>query len=429
MSSDPPPASAPVPPAPETASPVEPPQPDPTKYRIRAYAMAILLAGVFCMGVGQSVVFVVLPPLARDLGLADFQVQFVFMMSAMLWVLMTPRWGRRSDHGGRRRYILLGIGGFVISMVLFASAIRLGLTGAMSGLGLYALILGMRCIYGLIGSAQPAAAQAYIADRTSPENRAKGLAGFSAAFGLGATVGPAFAAFSVAFGPLAPLYGVAALAALAWIGVLLFLPENSPPKDRKQPPPLRYQDSRLRPFLLFGLFGGVINAIPIQMIAFYVIDVYQFANDEVFTKVSIALTFTSVAALFTQLVLVQALSLSPRILMRMGPAVLIFGHGLIALALGYPSLLFAAVLLGIGSGMIVPGFNAAASLSVTAEEQGAASGLSNSAGASGFIIAPVFGAMLYAADPRAPFIATTIAAAALTIYAWRSPGIRALLIR
>ena len=145
------------------------------------------------MGMGQTIVFAVLPPIAREIGLADFQVGAVFMLSAMFWVMMGPRWGRLSDHRGRRLFILIGIGGFAVSMALFATAIRLGLNGALSGFGLYVIILLTRSIYGIIGSAQPSAAQAYIADRTTPENRAKGLASFAAAFGFGTMLGPAFA--------------------------------------------------------------------------------------------------------------------------------------------------------------------------------------------------------------------------------------------
>ena len=404
-----------LPPVIEPGEPID----QPSQHRARPWAFAILLVGVVCMGMGQTVVFAVLPPIARDIGLADFQVGSIFMLSAVFWVLMGPRWGRLSDSRGRRPFILIGIGGFAVSMALFATSIRLGLTGALSGIGLYLLILFTRCIYGVIGPAQPPAAQAYIADRTTPENRARGLAGFAAAFGLGTMLGPAFAGVAVAFGPLAPLYGVAGLAVLAWLAVFFFLPENNPPRERQRPPQLKLTDPRLKSILIFGLAGGAISAIPVQMLGFYFIDMLSLSSEDALGKVSVALTASAIANLFAQIILVGRFSFAPKILMRFGVIALIAAHALFAAGLNFPILVLAALLSGLGWGMVYPGFTAAASLAVTAREQGATAGLTNAASAAGFIIAPPIGFGLYAFDPRAPFIVTTLAAVALAVFAWR----------
>ena len=396
------------------------------QYQVRPLAFALLLLGVVCMGMGQTVVFAVLPPIARDLGFADFQVGAIFMLSAVFWVTMGPRWGRLSDAYGRRPFVLIGIGGFTVSMVLFATAIRLGVSGVLSGVGLYVLVLCTRSIYGIIGSAQPPAAQAYIADRTSPEARAKGLAGFTAAFGIGTLLGPAFAGVAVAFGPLAPLYGVAGLAACAFLAILFFLPENNPPRERIERPKIQLRDARIFAFLLYGLVGGAVAAIPVQMIGFYFIDILALSGDEALARVSIALTASSIAALFAQLVLVGRLSVQPRALMRYGPVALALGHGLFAIGSTFWILVAGALFSGLGWGMIAPGFTTAASLSVTPREQGAASGLSNASSAAGFIFAPLLGFGLYAIDPRAPFVMTAIVSGLLIVFAWRNPKISAL---
>ena len=117
--------------------------------------------------------------------------------------------------------------------MLFASAIRLGLTGALAGTALYVLIVGTRSLYGFIGSATPSAAQGYIADRTSAAERTAGIAGFSAAFGIGAMIGPGIGGAVAAIGPLAPLYAVAAIAAVMVGAIYFFLPEKSPPRGRR----------------------------------------------------------------------------------------------------------------------------------------------------------------------------------------------------
>ncbi|MEL7489047.1 MAG: MFS transporter, partial [Pseudomonadota bacterium] len=264
------------------------------------------------------------------------------------------------------------------------------------------------------------------ADRTSVEDRAKGLAGFTAAFGIGTLLGPAFAGIAVAFGPLAPLYGVAALAACAFLAVFFFLPENNPPRERAPRPKMRMRDPRIFSFLIYGLAGGAVASVPVQMTGFYFIDILDLSGDEALARVSVALTASAMAALFAQLVLVGRFSMAPKQLMRFGPAALVIGHGLFAVGATFPVLVVGATFSGLGWGMVAPGFTAAASVSVSPHEQGATSGLSNAAGAAGFILAPPIGFGLYTIDPRAPFILTTLAAVALMLFAWRSRTIASL---
>ena len=390
----------------------------------RRIAFIVLLAGVVCMGMGQTITFAVLPPLAREIGFADAQIGAIFMLSAVFWVTMSPFWGRQSDSGGRRKFILLGLAGYVLSTTLFASTLRLGLTGAASGVGLYIVVVITRSIYGLVGSAMPSAAQAYIADRTTPDKRTSGLAGFSAAFGFGAVIGPAFGGAMSAFGPLAPLYGIAALAALAMTTVFFLLPEKTPPKESAVKPKLSPFDKRIRIFLGYGLAASLTMAVPIQLTGFYFIDTLKLSSAEALELVGIGLSASAMASLFSQLVLVQRFNLTPLSLMRAGPMLMFCGHAIIVISSAFGPLVFGLMLSGLGAGMITPSFVAASSLAVTPDEQGATAGLSNSAIASGFIFSPLIGFSLYAVDPRAPFLMTTLIAASLAIFAWTNKKIR-----
>lgn len=391
--------------------------------RDRRIAIAVLLAGIVCVGMGQTVVFSVLPPLARRLGLADIQVAAIFGLSALFWVLLVPFWGRRSDSAGRKPLILLGLSGFVISMVLFASSIGLGLSGALGGLTLYVLILATRSIYGVVGSATPAAAQAYIADRTPPARRTAGLSSFPAAFGIGAMLGPGVGGAVAVLGPLAPLYAVAGLATVMVAAIWLVLPERSSPIPRAPRPKLRRTDRRLRPFLIFALAFGIINAVPIQTTGFYFIDILHLGPKEAPQFVGVGLMASAMASLFSQLVLVQRFGLQPRLLLRLAPLSILCGHLLIVFSRDFGPLVFGLTLSGFGAGMAIPGYTSAASLAVGPDEQGAAAGLSNSAGAFGFVLAPVVGFSLYALAPQAPFALTTTMASMLLVYAWTSKAI------
>lgn len=395
----------------------------PSTPRQRQIATAILLAGVVCMGMGQTIVFAVLPPIARKIGMGDFQVLSIFMLSALWWVLMGPFWGQRSDHFGRRPFIITGLSGFAVSTIAFATVLHFGMAGAVSGVALYALLLATRSIYGVIGSATPGAAQGYIADRTPPERRTAGMSAFSAAFGIGAMVGPAFAGAVVAVDPLAPLYAVAAAAACAAASVFFFLPERTAPKERDRRPKLSPMDRRIRPFLAYAMATGVVTSIPVQFIAFYLIDRLGLQSEDALQLVGVALSAAAMASLFSQLVLVQRFNLPPVTLMRAGPILICLGHATIAMSASIGPLVFGMLLSGLGAGMLTPGYAGGASLSVTADEQGSAAGLSNAAGASGFIFAPIIGHFFYSISPGALFIATATLAAACAIYAFTEKGL------
>lgn len=405
------------------AQPPETPSGDATSPRARAFAVALLLLGAVCAGMGQTIVFSVLPPLARELGLGDMKVGIIFMVSAICWVSMGPRWGRLSDERGRKPFIVAGLAGFAVSMILFGGAVGFGLAGAVSGLPLYLLLVLTRSFYGLIGSAGPPAAQAYIADRTSAADRTAGIASFSAAFGLGAMLGPGFGAAASVFGKTAPFFAIAVLAAAMAAAVFAFLPERTAPTRREQRAKIRVSDQRLRPFLIYGLTFGVINAIPIQTIAFYFIDALGFSTELAPQLVGVGLMGGAMASLFSQLVIVQRFRLTPRALLRLAPVLLALGHLLIWTAPHLGTVVFGMVLAGFGAGMAAPGFSAAASLAVNAKEQGAAMGLANAAGASGFIIAPLLGFWLYGLSPQAPYIFTMTLALLLLLYALRSPAV------
>lgn len=394
--------------------------------RDRRFAMGVLLAGVMCVGMGQTVIFSALPPLTRELGIADIQIAGIFAASSFFWALTSPIWGRRSDRVGRKPMVLLGLFGFSLSITLFAAMISLGLSGAVSGVALYALMVGARSIYGIIGSATPAGAQGYIADRTPPERRAAGLSKFTAAFGVGAMLGPAVGGLAAGWGPLAPFYGVAGLACLMMLAIVFFLPERSAPLQRADRPRLRATDPRLRTFMLIALGNGIINAVPIQTITFYFVDVLGVPLADAAKIAGFGLTAGAGAALLAQIVLVQMAKVPPRILLRFGPIAVLAGHLLVVASHNAPMLSLGLAIAGFGVGMGLPGNAAGASLSVGPDEQGAAAGLINSAGTIGFVFSPFVGFLLYALAPQAAFLLTAAIAALLTGFAWTNPTIRTL---
>src|SRR5262245_2859725 len=175
-------------------------------------AFRTLFLCLVCIGMGQSMLFAILPPAAREIGLSPFQVSTIFATSASIWVFVSPRWGRQSDVWGRRPVILIGLLGFATSMSLLATMIFVGLHKLLPVSLVYPMMIASRCVFALVGSGTGPASQAYVADRTSRTERTSGVALVNAALGLGQTIGPGTGAALAVFGLLAPLYFSSALA-------------------------------------------------------------------------------------------------------------------------------------------------------------------------------------------------------------------------
>ena len=389
----------------------------------RRVALALLLAGAFSAGMGQTIVFSVLPPLARDVGLSDRAVVAIFMISAFFWVICGPRWGRLSDRYGRKPFVLLGLVGFVVSTFAFATTLSFATAGAISGAALSFMLIATRAIYGLIGSAGLPAAQAYIADRTVARDRTAGIASFAAAFGFGAMLGPGFGALFSVFGKIAPFFAIATLAVIMLIASFVGLPEQTPPRARSANIKVSLFDRRIRAFLVMAVGFSFGHAVMIQMISFYFMDVLAIGPDLAPQIAGVGLMASSMAALFAQLVIVQRFRVEPSLLIRIGPALTAFGYFLIWATPFVGPVIFGMTIAGFGIGLAFPGCNAAVSLRVRPEEQGHAMGLASSCGASGFIVAPIFSLSLYAYSPSAVFIMSMALSIALLIFAMRSRDI------
>ncbi|MGB2208035.1 MAG: MFS transporter, partial [Parvibaculales bacterium] len=357
------------------------------------------------LGMGHSLFFAIFPPLARDLGLSEVQASAIFTLSAVLWVLMSPFWGRRSDVWGRKPVILLGLVGFGISTGGLAVLLVIGQQGWLPLMTLYALMILMRSIFGLFGSGSPSAAQAYIADRTTREERTSGVAAIGAAFGMGTIIGPGFAAVLAAVHLLAPFFAVAIFALCGALAIALFLPERQKPAaTSKHTPPLKITDKRIRLFLFLGVTVSTIGAAVMQVAAFFVMDTMHLTGQETAQVVGVGMMGMAMATLFAQLVIIPRTDASVRALLVMGILITMLGISFLLFPIMNTALFTVSMTLqGLGSGLMRPAVAAGGSLAVEPEEQGAVAGFNSSTAAVGFVFVPVVLMPLYLYSPTAPF--------------------------
>ena len=395
----------------------------------RKRAFFLLFCSLIANGMGQTVMFAILPPLSKSIGLTElkigslftisteFQIGLIFAISATIWVFSSPFWGRRSDLWGRRPVILIGLAAFGVSTFAFATVLSIALLGWLGPIVTFVLLVSTRAIFGVFGSGAYPASQAYIADRTTYSERTEAIAGLNAAFGLGQAIGPGIGAALIFLGSTAPFYFVALLGFASAAMIWLLLPERSAPHQRREVPKLRWNDPRVLPFIIFGVAMGTAGAIPIQTIGFFIGDVLHKSVDDTTQLAGVGLMASSIASLFAQFVLVQRFKLTTRFLMRAGTIVALGSNLLFLVAPNYGLIVFALVLSGLGFGMVRPGYAASASLSVPPEEQGSVAGLTGAAGASGFIFAPLIGNAMYGLSPHAPYVLGAVLMAALATYA------------
>ena len=176
--------------------------------------------------IGLGIIIPVLPQLITGLTVNTISVAAQYGGALMVVYALThfffaPILGNLSDAYGRRPVLLLSLFALGIDYVLMGFAPTI-----------VWLFVG-RFIAGAAG-ATFAVANAYIADTSAPEDRAKNFGLIGAAFGIGFVLGPALGGFLIDFGPRAPFFVAAGLSFANMIYGFLILPETLA-KEKRRP--------------------------------------------------------------------------------------------------------------------------------------------------------------------------------------------------
>jgi MFS family permease len=402
----------------------------------------LLFAAMLVAAAGNTALQSVMPAIGREIGIADLWVALAYTWSAVLWVALAPFWAAKSDRHGRKNLILLGLGGFIVSMVLCGGALVFGLKGVLGGAATFGLFALFRAIYGSLGCATPSATQAYLASRTRRSARVNALSALASSFGLGTILGPAVAPLFVLppVGLPGPLFAFAAIGAVTFAAILTWLPDDIKPRHGRRPgrgaamsypsiaspvtgasvvaatssraAPVRWTDRRIRRWVIAGVASGHAQAASLTCIGFFVIDRLGIPPSGSEGPIAIVMMAGAAAGLAAQWGLIPRLRLGPRALLLWGTLIGAAGLAMIMVAGNLYGLVLGFAVSSLGFGFTRPGFTAGSSLAVSLAEQGSVAGVITAANGIAFVAAPGVGMLLYAVDPRLPF-----AVAALVLFA------------
>lgn len=406
----------------------------------RAPALAMLFLIVFINLVGFGLVVPLLPFFAQSLDAEPWQITVMFSAYSLGQFFAEPFWGRLSDRIGRKPVLLI---------TLIANAVGYLALAFVPNIWLAVVV---RLFTGL-GAGNISTVQGYVADVTPPAERAGRMGLIGAAFGMGFIVGPGLGGLLVQpqlghLGYQLPIFVAAALAALAAIGVVLFLKESRAKADPAVP----------RPAFMAGLHDARLSPVVSRVLLVTLIYMAAFsAMESVFglwAEARYAWGAREVGLSFMVVGIVSALNqgiFTGRLARRFGETrvlaagMLLFGASLV-LQVAAPAAWFPATSLDLGlfsmpilkgwiipivmaigacgMSMAMPNISAMISRSTPPEHQGSMLGLNMAMGSIARIVGPLGAGVLFSGIGHDwPFLvgaALTIPAAIIAIHAGRA---------
>jgi MFS family permease len=349
--------------------------------------------------------------------------------SAMTFIF-APLWGRVSDRIGRRPVLIVGLIGSVGFYLLFGMAAVL-----QSMMLLFVARIGA----GIAGATIPAA-QAYIADVTTLQNRAKGMALIGAAFGLGFTFGPLLGAAALLFsGDVGtspwPGYAAAVLSGISLVLAILLLPESLRPGSHAAGHAIvdwRAWHDALEtpsvPALLATAFASVVSFGAFETTLSLLLNDENLAFRFRFEQVLLFYAFIGLTLSMAQGFLVRRLA--PRVgevaMTVAGGIVTMLGFGLLILAtqVGVLWLLMMASAVEVtGFALMTPSLQSLVSRRSDPAKQGGILGVSQSTSSLARVVGPLIAVPLFFQAPPRPYWAAmaimAVATAIFVVYARR----------
>ncbi|VVO35307.1 MFS transporter [Pseudomonas fluorescens] len=371
----------------------------------------LLIANMTCTMAMMAFVSLI-GPISRVLGLATWQAGAAVTVSGVIWMLLARPWGQASDRLGRRRVLLIGTAGFTLAYWALCLFIDLSLQLLPTALLAFVGLMLGRGLVGVFYAAIPVGGYALIADNIEPQHRTRAMASLGAANACGLVLGPAIAALLSRHSLSLPFYAMALLPLLGFL-VLLFKLKGQELHLKQPPKTVHLADPRLRRPLAVAFVAMLCVSIAQITVGFYALDKLGMNPADAAQTAGIALTMVGLALICSQLV-VRKLEWPPLKMIRVGALIAASGFAGSMLADTAWGLWACFFVSASGMGWIFPSFAALAANAVEAAEQGATAGSIGAAQGFGAVIGPLAGTLIYAIEPRLPYL---LAAALLLLVA------------
>lgn len=374
-------------------SPVLPPgSGEPPATGVSAGAFATIWLALFLDLLAFGIIIPVLPFYATQHGASPAVVSLLSTTFSLSQFVMSPVLGRISDQYGRRPVMLVSIAGSCVAMLVLGFADALW------------MVFVARLVSGTC-NANVSTANAYVADRVAPRERARYMGMMGSAIGMGFVFGPALGGLlSSPDHPERPFLFAAALAAVNWVMAFFLLPES-----RKRGAVSTARPA-IAPWKAFGRLASVrgtpLAAIVVVAFGFFFAFAAMESTFALLTEARLGWDARHNGYSFSWIGVCLAASqavLLPRLVRRFGErrtlviGLVVQGTGLVFAGLGgsVVAIVIAGTCVACGNGLVSPSTSAIVSRVSTAEDQGLNLGIVQSASALARIIGPAVAGVLF----------------------------------
>lgn len=344
---------------------------------------------VFIDLLGFGIILPLLPYIAEKYSASPLQIGILSATYSLFQLISAPILGRLSDRYGRKKILIISQIGSAIGYLILGFAHSLP------------LLFLSRIIDGITGG-NISIAQAYIADVTTKENRAKGMGLIGAAFGLGFIFGPAIGGALSKISYSTPAYFAAGVSLITILATIFFLKETVDEKKAATSPRTKFSLQEFRRVMKLYPIGLLIIVFLMLNTAFSIMQ----GNFSLWTQKTFNFDASQNGWLFAYigvLAVIFQMRLLPYMVKRFHEknilklSLLLMAIGLLLIPIAkHPNFLFVALFfLPLGNGLANPTIQALASENVPKEEYGETLGILQSAGSMGRIIGPILGGEIF----------------------------------
>lgn len=364
--------------------------------------LIILFFTMVVMMLGFGMIIPIMPFFVEQYGATGADLGMLMAVFGIMQFLFAPMWGSLSDRYGRKRLLVVGVLGNVVSNLIFGMATNLG------------MMFLSRILAGIFSSATFPTAMAYISDNTDERSRGGGMGIIGAAMGVGMVLGPGVGGWLGGQNLSIPFFLAAGLSLLASLLIVFLLPESLPVEKRQVGGKLRGPQLGLMWHSLFGPLGFLL------LLAFMVN--YALANFEgifgLYAKHRYAYGPEQVGSILTVIGLISALIqgfLTGPATRRLGEERVIklslfasgLGFGLMLLAGSYPMVLLTVSFFILSNTMLRPSISSLISKRAKGG-QGAALGMSSSFESLGRVVGPLWAGTLFDININLPYASAAL---------------------